>query len=130
MKPKPKRAKSIWTQAFPEQQRALHPERTLSGGVKAQSGSEKVRTAIYLEIARMFKTLHPFCRSGLFDHDVPNLTNSTTEIHHRLGRSGLLLFDVRNFIPVCARCHRWIHDNPEAAEERGLIAGKGEWNKL
>lgn len=35
----------------------------------------------------------------------------TSEIHHIIGRQKLLLrFDIRNLLPLCADCHRLIHD--------------------
>lgn len=52
-----------------------------------------------------------------------------TQVHHCNGRTGSLLMDKRFWVPVCAEHHRWIHDHPEQARERGLLCAKGQWNK-
>lgn len=55
------------------------------------------------------------------------------EIHHQRGRGrggrGPLLTDVRYFLGVCGRSHKWIHDNIESARYLGLICQEGDWNK-
>ena len=43
-----------------------------------------------------------------------------TQIHHKKGRVGKLLTDVRYWLPVCEDCHRRIEDNPKMAYEKGL----------
>lgn len=49
-----------------------------------------------------------------------------TDIHEPLMRSrGGSIVDVGNTISVCRRCHDWIHGNPEAATEVGLL--KNSW---
>ncbi len=45
----------------------------------------------------------------------------SSEVHHRAGRSGVLLFDTRFFAPSCFRCRMFPHDNPKKAEEWGLL---------
>ncbi len=52
-----------------------------------------------------------------------------TEIHHIRGRAGKLLLDTRYWLAVGERGHRWIHDNPAKAQERGWLAKLGEWGK-
>jgi len=116
--PKKKQGKAIWTRAFPKQSKALHPERTNAGGVKARSKSEAVRMEVHRGIADMFKKLHPWCQAcmvlGYWTQ------KSTQHVHHRRGREGYLLFDVRHFLPVCHGCHAWIGDHPAEAIELGL----------
>lgn len=48
------------------------------------------------------------------------------DVHHSRGRLGSLLMDARFWIPVCRICHNWIHANPAAAREAGLL---GPWHK-
>lgn len=52
-----------------------------------------------------------------------------TEIHHVRGRLGTLLLDERFWLPVSRRGHQWIDANRRAAQERGWLAQKGEWNE-
>jgi hypothetical protein len=51
-----------------------------------------------------------------------------TDIHHTRGKLGKLLCDERYFKPMCRTCHRWVHDNIQAAMDAGLICEKGLWN--
>jgi len=52
-----------------------------------------------------------------------------TEIHHKFGRAGSLLLDERGWLPASEKGHRWIHNNPDKARDRGLLAPIGGWNK-
>jgi len=109
---KTKRSKSIWTQAFPEQVRAINPERSIAGGIKARSGSMEQRAGVYVAIADLWKRQNPQC---------VRCHKSADDVHHKRGRDGLLLFDVRNFVSVCRGCHEWIGANPEAAARSGWL---------
>jgi hypothetical protein len=126
MKPT-KKPKAPWTQAYPDQAAKLRPENTKAGGVKAMSGGETQRYKVYRAIAILFKNAHPFCESPA---DIPcECTIVTDEVHHKSGRDGLLLFDIRHFIPLCSSCHTWIHQHPEEAIKLNLLADKGQWRK-
>lgn len=50
------------------------------------------------------------------------------DIHHKRGRLGRLLLDVRHWSYVCAKCHLWIHTNLEDARAEGWICERGLWN--
>lgn len=52
------------------------------------------------------------------------------ELHHVRGRLGPLLLDERYWMALCPACHRWVHENIEAARKRNLIAAAGDWNKV
>lgn len=131
---KPKRPKSICLSAFPEQFARLRPERTAAGGIKSRSQSEAVRMAVYRGIASMFAMAHPYCdacrRINSVDANFMTQPHHRDHTHHIRGRDGLLLFDVRYFLSVCEAAHRWIDANREAAMKLGLLAKKGDWNKL
>jgi hypothetical protein len=43
------------------------------------------------------------------------------EIHHKAGRNGDRLNDVRDFMSVCRPCHQWIHANPKESREAGWL---------
>ena len=128
---KPKRAKALWTQikspGFQAQAAQLHPERAAHGGMSAISASKKVRDAVYRGIAELFKLQFPFCQCCVSVRKV-RLAAPTEDVHHSRGKSGLLYFDVRWFVPVCRKCHIWIGDNLEKARELGVVCDKGEWN--
>lgn len=51
------------------------------------------------------------------------------QVHHLRGRAGALLLDERYWVGVHGRCHRWIHDNMDAARRRGLLCERGDWGK-
>lgn len=123
--PKKKRSLAIWRNAFPNQAKALRPENTRAGGVKARSGSEKVRMDIYMGVRAIYMELHPVCECccKIHGHYATSivLPAAATEIHHVAGRNGFLLFDPRNFKATCSKCHHWIGEHPMEAEKLGLI---------
>lgn len=47
-------------------------------------------------------------------------TEAATDCHHRRGR-GKWLTNEDWIMMVCRTCHRWIHDNPKEATERGYL---------
>jgi hypothetical protein len=119
---KTKQPKNIAAQAFPDQFKRLRPESTERGGVKARSGSEARRMEVYRPIAELFKHDNPWCVCCAHVRGVDrNDAWLTEDVHHSKGREGLLLFDVRNFMPVCRSCHQWIHAHPAEAKARGWL---------
>ena len=44
-----------------------------------------------------------------------------TDIHHVAGRRGTTLNNTFMWLAVCRSCHRWIHENPSEAREKGLL---------
>lgn len=64
----------------------------------------------YSTLRKQFLELNPNCRvCGI----------EATDIHHKKGRTGHLLTDIRFFLPVCRRCHQRIELNPSWAKEKG-----------
>lgn len=57
--------------------------------------------------------------------EVDDCDNLTTNLHHKAGRNGLLLCDVRYFMACCSECHpKRIHHYPDYegwAREKGYI---------
>ena len=44
------------------------------------------------------------------------------ELHEPLTRArGGSIVDPANTVAICRSCHRWVHDNPEAATQVGLL---------
>ncbi len=107
------RGKALWATAFPKQHKAIHPERSKAGGVKARSHSEEVRNTVYLPIRELHLTRFPVCEVCQ--------ACIASDVHHRAGRSGLLLFDVRYFTSICRPCHRTIHHDEAKAKKEGWI---------
>lgn len=54
---------------------------------------------------------HKFCECGCGERSV--------EIHHKKGKIGAMLYDVRFFMAVARKCHRKIELNPTWAKEMG-----------
>jgi len=108
-----RKIRNIALQAFPRQAKALRPEIGKSGGVKAHSGTEEARLAVYRPIAKLYLQLYPVC-------DVC-IACMATEIHHRAKRDGLLLFDTRYWASVCRGCHISIHADEAKAKKEGWI---------
>ena len=125
---KPKQPKAVWTKtAFGKaQQQRLRPEATAAGGVKARSGSETQRMDIYRAIKDLYIRQKPWCEACQV---LCTILQPADEIHHKHGRSGLLLLDVRHWMAVCSRCHVYIHEHPNAARSAGLLAARGEWGR-
>lgn len=55
-----------------------------------------------------------------------------TQCHHVHGRgwNGELLMVEKMWMPVCADCHSWIHNNVDRARSFGLYAAEGKWNEM
>jgi hypothetical protein len=56
----------------------------------------------------------------------PECTGRVEHRHHRKLRSQGGDNSDANLLPVCSRCHNWIHANPKLAVERGLIVRSWE----
>jgi len=128
---KPKQPKAPWTRikspGFKAQQSGLRPDTGPAGGIKWRSKPKAVLDAVYSAIATMFKLAHPWCKICELRRLSP--IHGTEDVHHSKGRGGLLLLDVRWYIPTCRSCHQWAGDNIEAARAIGVTCPKGNWNK-
>jgi hypothetical protein len=80
--------------------------------IPRQSEKRKVLDKEYSKLRKAFLTENPKC--AVFP-DLPS-----DQVHHRKSR-GKYLNDVSTWSAVSAEGHRWIHDNPKAAKERGLL---------
>jgi len=61
---------------------------------------------------------HPICEV----HDCDKPSNN---LHHKKGREGSLLTDVRFFMACCETCHpKRIHENPEWAYKHGYLISR------
>lgn len=92
-----------------------------------KSDKQKERDAKYSRIAKAWLALpgNEWCKICIARGKKPN---PATEVHHRNGRAGELLFDTRYFVPSCYPCRLWPHDNSKQARELGLLGTFFEWN--
>lgn len=44
-----------------------------------------------------------------------------TDVHHKNGRHNDRLNDVEHWLPVCRKCHDYIHAHPQKAREKGWL---------
>ena len=65
----------------------------------------------YTEVRRSFLEENPICQICLERY--------AEDIHHKEGRDGERLVNVENFMAVCRKCHRGIHENPAWAKTQG-----------
>jgi hypothetical protein len=66
----------------------------------------------YAKIRAIFLDDYPTCQ-------VLYCETWATEVHHKKGRTGGLLTDVRYFMAVCRDHHQRIEEHPEWAKEHG-----------
>lgn len=84
-------------------------------GIKRNNKKRKKENAEYRKLVKKF----------LFENNICVVTGErATEVHHTQGRIGLLLLDVSKWLPVSARGHKWIHDNPKEALKKGFILSR------
>lgn len=79
----------------------------------------KVENRVYLTLRKIYLESHPFCKAQL-----QGCTLQSTEIHHRAGKIGELLTDIRNFVPICRNCHSWTEQHPAEAKALKLSTNR------
>ena len=70
-------------------------------------------SALYRSIRVEYLQKHPKCKVC---HRRP-----ASQIHHKAGRVGDKLNDIKDFLAVCFCCHRKIHDNPAWAVAKDYL---------
>lgn len=111
-----KQPKAIWYRAAHPDGVPPKPRKRIRQVSKARARmmlAYRLRRAVFLRGAK--------CAAG-------SCRAKAADIHHTRGRRGLMLLEERRWLPVCRRCHRLIHDNPEAARRLGLLAPVGRWD--
>jgi tRNA(Ile2) C34 agmatinyltransferase TiaS len=71
-----------------------------------------IKMKLYNQLKEVFLTENPKCK-------VCTKANAV-DVHHIAGRLGKDLTDVNNFLPVCRKCHDWIHSNGKEARALGF----------
>ncbi len=83
------------------------------------------RRKIYEKLKKEWRKnpTNQYCRAYCKKEDL--IKHAEPNPHHMKGRTGILLLDVLNWLPVCFNCHRKIHDVPSAAYKNGFLVKSG-----
>lgn len=88
--------------------------------IKKVSDKLKSNLEKYYEVRDKYLSENPKCEANIECKG----KNTATDIHHKKGRIGKMLTDVKFFMAVCRDCHTWIHDNDAKARELGFLLSK------
>lgn len=103
----------------------LRRGRRPSRWIKMRGTSKKRRseTRQYIAVRNLYLQNHPYCEAQACgqSQDAGMAVNASTQIHHKRGRSGPALTDIRFFMAVCAECHEWIERNRQTARACGWL---------
>lgn len=81
-------------------------------GIKKMSAKRAKQNTVYLQKRNAFLNLYPICQCCN--------SKSSTELHHKKGRSNDLLTDERYFFAICSPCHRKATDDSVWAIQNGF----------
>jgi len=74
------------------------------------------------------KPIYDRTRKEFLDHPdnqfCPITGTSTTDIHHKKGRSGDLFLDSRYWVALSREGHKYVEENPDWAKENGYSLGR------
>jgi len=106
-----------WQRLHPNEQKKRYelkrtPIKQKAYKINQVSKSESKRQSEYSVVSKKFKKDNPVCQ-------VRGCDNPTTDVHHKKGKIGTLLCDVRHFLASCRGCHSMIEENPVWAKEQG-----------
>jgi len=69
----------------------------------------------YGKLREGFLIVKPKCEVQLL-----NCTGASTEVHHKVGRTGDNYLKISTWLAVCRNCHTWITENSKEAIELGF----------
>ena len=69
----------------------------------------------YGKLREGFLIVKPKCEVQLL-----NCTGASTEVHHKVGRTGDNYLKINTWLAVCRNCHTWITENSKEAIELGF----------
>lgn len=78
------------------------------------------------EEERVYNQLRKIFLSDPKNKTCPVTKKPATEVHHKKGRVGKLLLDVRYWLAVSRDGHRWIEEHPDEAKELGYSLSRLE----
>jgi hypothetical protein len=76
-----------------------------------RSSKQEKLDALYSILRKKYLENHPMCEARL-----PGCGLSSTDIHHKAGRTGDRYLDDTDFLSVCRVCHQWIELHPTEAK--------------
>ena len=133
---KPKKH-ALWQQAFPNQvkpnttknTRSLDkPRKRIHRRTSKRANEERIynlRVRVWLR-----ETGNTFCHCCVSRNSVIK-PNPSMECHHLYGKRGDLLLWEDGWLPICKKCHFWVHfQEPEMARNLGMLPPKGCWNRF
>lgn len=88
--------------------------------IRKVSSKRRKQNAEYSHVRAAYLETSPQCARCAQN----GVCEAATEIHHAGGREGARLTDTPLFVALCGPCHRWVHDNPLAARDAGLLTTK------
>lgn len=77
------------------------------------SGKRRKEVNLYLKARKIYLEAHLICEAC---NEKPS-----DQIHHKKGRQGKLIHDVRYFMATDQECHAWIENNREASRRQGWL---------
>lgn len=83
--------------------------------IKKVSDKMRERLRLYYKVRETYLDGNIGCEAKL-----SGCNGTATEIHHKAGKTGDLLFNDDYFLAVCRPCHHWIEDNPREAKQMNL----------
>ena len=97
--------------AYKNQKHDNKPKIKKAKPIKNISDKQLKRLAKYRPIRDAYLKANPICECCI--------ASESTDIHHKAGRIGDLLWDNRHFLAVCRNCHTRIETSPDWAKEKG-----------
>ncbi len=80
--------------------------------IKTSSQKRQKQQKTYRVVRDAYMGLNPTCgRCG----------KAATEVHHKAGRRGNRLTNVKYFMKACTPCHKYIHANPKESFQKGWL---------
>lgn len=96
-----------------------------SSGIKRVSDKKAKLDIAYSVLRKRYLLDHPNCMARL-----PDCTLKSTDIHHMMGKVGLLYLDDTQFVALCRVCHQKIELSPDLAKALNLSKSRLKKNKL
>ncbi len=93
----------------------LSPLKNKKKRIKPVANKRLEQLAIYRPLRDKYLSDNSIC-------EVHDCNNETTNLHHKNGRVGKMIYNVDYFMACCHICHpQRIHENPEWARENGYL---------
>lgn len=83
--------------------------------IKPRSDKRAKQEREYNQLRAQYLKEHPSCQARVMCLGLP-----ATEVHHKAGRIGDKLTDVKDFIGLCSACHSWAELNVTQAKALGI----------